>query len=99
MNDPGDIDGKLAFTVASVWREARISCPHPDLLQSWLAGGLDGGAADFIEFHLKESRCPYCNAVIEDLRAQEDRARQAPLQDLRDKLLRSTVAALRRTRA
>ena len=97
MTDHGD--ELLAFTVASVWREERISCPHPDLLQSWQTGGLEGGAAAFVEFHLRESRCPYCSAVLEDLRVREDAARQAPLQDLRDKLLRSTATALRRTRA
>jgi hypothetical protein len=98
MSEPGDLDGKLAFTVATVWREERISCPHPDLLQSHLAGALEPGAAEFLEFHLRESLCPFCNAILEDLRAREDRARQAPMEDLRDKLLRSTVAALRRSR-
>ncbi|MGE3173245.1 MAG: hypothetical protein AB7O97_11525 [Planctomycetota bacterium] len=93
--DPQDPDGRLAFTVATVWRDERISCPHPDLLQSWLQDGLDAGAAGFVEFHLRESQCPYCNAVVDDLRAAEDAARQAPLADLRDKLLRSTGIALR----
>ena len=31
-----EVDPQLVFTVATVWRQARISCPHPDLLQSWL---------------------------------------------------------------
>jgi hypothetical protein len=97
MTQPGE--DQLAFTVASVWREERISCPHPDLLQSWQAGGLEAGAAEFVAFHLRESQCPYCNAVLEDLRVREDAAQQAPLQDLRDKVLRSTATALRRTRA
>jgi len=90
-----DADAALAFTVATVWREERISCPHPDLLQSWLQGGLGGGAEEFIRFHLDESQCPYCNSVVDDLRAAEADARSAPLEDLRDKLLRSTAAALR----
>jgi hypothetical protein len=92
-------DDLLAFTVASVWREERISCPHPDLLHSWQTGGLEGGAAEFVAFHLHESQCPYCNAVLEDLRARDDQARTAPLRDLRDKLLRSTAAALKQNRA
>ncbi|MBM4060057.1 MAG: hypothetical protein FJ265_03025 [Planctomycetes bacterium] len=93
------IDPQLAFTVAAVWREARISCPHPDLLQSFAQGGLSGGAAEFVAFHLQDSRCPWCNAVLEDLRARDDAARAPVLADLRDRLLRSTAAALRRTRA
>jgi len=97
--DDDGIDPHLTFTVATVWREARISCPHPDLLQSWLQGGLPAGAAEFVEFHLRESQCPYCNAVVEDLRTRESLAKTPALEDLRDRLLRSTVAELRRSRA
>lgn len=99
MTTPDEADAQLAFTVATVWREGRISCPHPDLLQSWLQDGLEGGAAEFVAFHLRESQCPYCNAVVEDLRAKDDAAKRSPLEDLRDKLLRSTAAALRQNRA
>jgi hypothetical protein len=99
MNEPDGIDPKLAFTVASVWRDERISCPHPHLLQSWLQGGLTGGAQEFLDFHMHDSKCPYCNAVADDLRARESRAQSPVLEDLRDRLLRSTVAALRKTRA
>ena len=93
------VDARLAFTVATVWREERISCPHPHVLQSFLQGGLHGGAAEFVQFHLAESQCPYCSAVVEDLRARDDAAKAPALEDLRDRLLRSTVAALRRSRA
>jgi hypothetical protein len=99
MTETHDPDAALAFTVATVWREERISCPHPDLLQSWLQGGLDGGADEFVRFHLRESQCPYCNAVVDDLRASEDAAKAAPLADLRDRLLRSTGLLLRQNRA
>lgn len=94
-----DIDPHVTFTVATVWREERISCPHPHILQSHLQGGLQGGAAEFVKFHLDESQCPYCNAIVEDLLAQDDLAKAPALEDLRDRLLRSTVTELRRTRA
>jgi hypothetical protein len=99
MNDPHAIDPKLAFTVATVWRDERISCPHPHLLASWMQGGLAGGAREFVDFHLRDSKCPYCNAVVEDLQARESKAKSPVLDDMRDRLLRSTVAALRLTRA
>jgi hypothetical protein len=98
MSEP-DLDAKRVFTVASVWREERISCPHRDILQSWCSGELESGAREFIQFHLRESQCPYCNAVVEDLERQDADARAGSLLDLRDKLLRSTAAALRSTRA
>jgi hypothetical protein len=99
VKDDDGIDPHLAFTVATVWREERISCPHPHVLQSWLQGALDAGAAGFVEFHLRDSQCPYCNAVVEDLRAQDAAAQNPLLEDLRDRLLRSTATELRRTRA
>lgn len=99
MNDPQAIDPKLAFTVATVWREERISCPHPHLLQSWMQGGLSGGAREFVDFHLRDAKCPYCNAIVEDLGVRESRAKSPVLENMRDRLLRSTVAALRQTRA
>ncbi len=100
MTSPDDsIDPKLAFTVATVWREERISCPHPHILQSYLQGGMPGGAGEFVAFHLRESKCPYCNAIVEDLTAREGQAKTAVAPDLRDRLLRSTVAELRRSRA
>jgi hypothetical protein len=94
-----DVDPQLAVTVAAVWRSERISCPHPHLLQSWLQGGLAGGAADFVAFHLGDSQCPYCNAVVEELRARDAKAKAPVLEDMRDRLLRSTAAALRQNRA
>jgi hypothetical protein len=98
-NDGGnDLDARLALTVASVWRSERISCPHPHVLQSWLQGGLDGGAADFIAFHLQDSECPYCNAVVEDFRARDDQAQHPVLEDMKDRLLRSTVTELKKKR-
>ena len=93
------VDAQLAFTVATLWREERITCPHPHLLQSWMQGGLPAGAGEFVQFHLRESQCPYCNAIVEDLRARDGTAKAPALEDMRDRLLRSTAAALRRSRA
>ncbi|MBK8977959.1 MAG: hypothetical protein IPM29_18790 [Planctomycetes bacterium] len=91
-------DEQLLFTVATVWREERVSCPHPDLLGAFLDGSLDPAAAEFVGFHLDESQCPYCNATVEELREREAASHTVTLDDLRDRLLRSTVAALRESR-
>jgi len=95
MHDDADIDPNLALTVAAVWRQERLSCPHPHLLNSWLQGGLTGGAAEFVQFHLRDSQCPYCNAVVEELRARDAEAGSPALDGLRDRLLRSTAVELR----
>lgn len=93
MADP---DEALIFTVATVWREERVSCPHQDILRAYSNGSLDSGAMDFVRFHLEESQCPYCNAVLEDQQLSEGEAAERGLEDLRDRLLRSTAAALRK---
>ena len=77
MRDEAEDDPKLAASVAAVWRQARVSCPHPDLLSSWLQGGVGGAAARFLAFHLGESDCPTCNAVVDDLMG--DRVGERPL--------------------
>ena len=94
----GELDARLSFTVASVWRSERVSCPHPHVLQSFLQGELADGARGFVAFHLEDSACPYCNATLEDLRAREGDAQPPVLSDMRDRLLRSTVAELGRRR-
>lgn len=93
-----DEDRALAFTVSTVWREQRVSCPHLDILRSWRDGALAAEAAEFVSFHVQEAGCPYCNASLDELSARDDDAREAPMQDLRDRLLRSTVGALRSQR-
>ncbi len=90
------VDEALFFTVATVWREERVSCPHQDILRAYGTGALEPGAMDFVRFHLQESQCPYCSAVVEDQQLSDGEAAKTGLDDLRDRLLRSTVAALRR---
>jgi hypothetical protein len=89
-------DELLAFTVATVWREERVSCPHPDILQAYDTGSLSPGAMEFLEFHLQESACPYCDSVLQDLRSRQQDADETRMTDLKDRLMRSTVSELRR---
>ena len=92
---PKDRDDLLTFTVSTVWREERVSCPHPDILRAYETKSLDPGAMEFLDFHLNECVCPYCNAILDDLRLRDDEASQHRLGDLKDRLLRSTAAALK----
>ena len=48
------VDEALFFTVATVWREERVSCPHQDILRAYGTGALEPGAMDFVRFHLQE---------------------------------------------
>jgi hypothetical protein len=50
---------------------------------------------EFLSFHLRESACPYCAASLEEMQAEAGQGRPA-FTDLRDRLMRSTRAAIRR---
>ena len=89
-------EAELAFTVSAVWREERVSCPHEDILRAYDTGSLEAGAMDFVSFHLEETECPFCSAILEDLRSRQRDADEAQMSDLRDRLMRSTVSELRR---
>ena len=100
MSDPRDpSEASLEFTVAAVWREFRVSCPHPDVLRAARLGGLPEDAAAFVRFHLEESRCPYCSAVAQELEVLDQEAERSTGADVnaaQERVLRSTMTFLRR---
>ena len=96
MSSPQEHADAIDLDVGRVWREERVSCPHVDILRAFLAKSLADGALEYVRFHLEKSQCPYCNAALDDLKATEQVAAREVFTDLRDRLLRSTKAALRR---
>jgi hypothetical protein len=85
---------QLVVTVGQVWRDARVSCPHRDVLNAFLEGGLPEDAASYIRFHIDEAECPYCAAHVEDLRRLELEASRKTLESVKDRLLESTSLEL-----
>lgn len=90
---------RFAMTVGSVWREARVSCPHPDVLRAYREDGLEAAQAGYIRFHVEDANCPYCQAILEDLARGGAAAADAPLENLKERLLSSTMNVLREKRA
>lgn len=88
----------FAMTVGSVWREARVSCPHPDILRAYHDGALEEGQQDYVRFHVDDAACPYCQATIEDFARADAAAANAPLENLKERLLNSTMSVLREKR-
>lgn len=85
----------LLWSVAAVWRRERVSCPHPQVLQSYHQAALPDGAMEFLRFHLDDAACAACNAALAAMAADEAAQAGHGLADLRDRLLRSTATALR----
>lgn len=57
-------------SVGEIWRRGRLSCPTREQLGSYLLGAVPEEVAQFIQFHLDTVACRYCQANLEDLRAQ-----------------------------
>jgi hypothetical protein len=88
----------LSVTVGMVWREARVSCPHRDILRAYREGGLPTGAADYVRFHVAEAECAYCQAQLDDLARDDAATTEVHLHGLKDRLLSSTMSLLRQKR-
>ncbi|MCB9918826.1 MAG: hypothetical protein H6832_10535 [Planctomycetes bacterium] len=89
---------RFAMTVGSVWREARVSCPHTDILRAFQQDSLDAGQTGYVRFHVEEAACPYCQAVLEDLGRERAPDADAPLENFRERLRSSTIHVLREKR-
>lgn len=86
---------RLMLTVGRVWRDGRVSCPHQDLLRAWHDGGLSGGQADYIAWHIQEAECPYCMAYIDEIESADvDGSKKQELDEIKERLLSSTMTFL-----
>ena len=61
-------------TLGAIWHRARLTCPGRQQLGSFLLDALDPELAGYIQFHIDVVECPFCQANLEDLKAQS----QAP---------------------
>ena len=71
----------LSLSIGGLWFTEGISCPHKDILLSWMEGGLGAAQSDYIDFHLNLINCPECNAALGEWTAQLD---ETPLEPIRE---------------
>lgn len=81
----------LDFNVAGIWRAGRVSCPARYWLARRLSGNLPEGPAQFVEFHLDEMGCEWCQANLDDLADPSG----AQLEPFLERMQASTVQFLR----
>jgi hypothetical protein len=62
-------DGQL-HTLGAIWNRARLTCPSRQQLGSFLLDALDPELASYLTFHLEVVECPFCQANLNDLKAQ-----------------------------
>lgn len=81
----------LTISVGALWVADRISCPHEDILLSYVKGGLSTEEADYIAFHLEVVGCPHCQAAVAQI---EDRLER---RDDSDRIQRAMDDSMRRS--
>jgi hypothetical protein len=69
-------DGQL-HTLGAIWHRARLTCPSRQQLGSYLLDALDPELAAYLTFHLDVVECPFCQANLDDLKAQSQTATSA----------------------
>jgi len=81
-------------SLGAIWRRQRLTCPTREQLGSFLLGVLDPDHANYLQFHLDEVGCRYCNASVEDLRAQQAAANVKETESRRSKYFQSSAGYL-----
>jgi hypothetical protein len=79
--------------LGEIWRRRRLSCPTREQLGSYLLGVLSKDHIDYVSFHLTTIECRYCNANIDDLRAQQS-AGAAEVSERRRRYFQSSAGYL-----
>jgi len=81
-------------SLGAIWRRQRLTCPSREQLGSYLLGVLDPDQANYFQFHFAEVGCRYCNASLEDLRAQHAAADTTAIESRRSKYFQSSAGYL-----
>lgn len=80
-----------ASLLTDVWEQRRLTCPKRSTIGRYLLGTLEGAWKQYVEFHVAQLGCHFCQANVEDLRRQSE---TAPTQ-LHDRVLQSTIGFFR----
>lgn len=65
-------------SIGEIWRRHRVSCIDRQQLGSYLLGAVMEEEKSYIEFHIQEVGCRYCQSNLQDLkRAQEETQTQS----------------------
>jgi hypothetical protein len=85
-------------SLGEIWRRHRLSCPGREQLGSYLLGILADEEAGYISFHTGVIGCRWCQANLDDLKAQHvaaaDRAQSDHTTQRRKKYFHSSAGHL-----
>ncbi len=84
----------LTISVGDLWVKERISCPHRDILLAFVNKSLSKQEMDYIDFHLNQIACPYCQAEATELEDLMSKESAKNLEDSLERSLRRSAAVL-----
>lgn len=96
---PGDNQSEQSSDLLTeVWRDGRPSCPKRTTLGKYLLGTLPEDWDEFVMFHVDRIGCEFCAANFEDLSAEINAPADESGNQLRGRILESTVGFLNQQR-
>ena len=99
MPTPGDDQPEQSSDLLTeVWRDGRPSCPKRTTLGKYILGTLPDDWDDFVMFHVERIGCEFCAANLEDLSAEINAPADESGNQLRGRILESTVGFLNQQR-
>ncbi len=84
-----DADFENMLTV--VWESLRLSCPKRSTIGAFLLGTLEDHWRDYVDFHVNQLGCQFCQANLDDLKRQTADSRNL---SFRTRIMESTVGFL-----
>ncbi len=78
-------------TFKELWEEHLLTCLKRSTLGAYRLGALPEDLARYVHFHLKELKCPFCTANLEDM---EEQSKNLP--ELRERIFATSTPFLRR---
>jgi hypothetical protein len=85
----------LQIPLSEIWFRYHVSCPKAETLLAFAQKKLDADAADYVQFHVDELECSFCQGRLGDLEIQATREGQKRVAGSRKKVGEATTSLLR----
>jgi hypothetical protein len=86
-----DSDAPFDSLLTEAWQTQRPTCPKRTTVGGYVLGTLDAPWHQYVEFHLHQLGCAFCQANLHDLQKQQT----ADSSVLRKRIMQSTIGFLR----
>jgi len=84
-------------TLGEIWRRHRVSCPSREQLGSYLLQVADESVVEYVNFHLQQVGCRFCEANLDDLRRRQEETSESTARR-RQRYFQSSAGYLRGSR-